>query len=158
MAILREYKPRLEENGLITMAEQGLFRSESRRITSSGAAARMFSEVFGMKYEAEEVFVCACLNSRGDVVGMFRTCSGSSNNCMFSIREFCKKVLLLNAVSVIVAHNHPGGTCSPSSEDRDLTKSLQEALKLLDVGFLDHIIIPAFSGDYCSFREEGYLP
>jgi DNA repair protein RadC len=56
----------------------------------------------------------------------------------------------------IIAHNHPSGKLSPSESDREITKQLYEASKLMDIMLLDHIIIAPDKG-YYSFLDEGVL-
>ena len=60
-----------------------------------------------------------------------------------------------NAVSIILCHNHPSGSLSPSNEDIDMTKKIVEAGKMLDIKVLDHIIV-AEKG-YYSFADEGLI-
>jgi DNA repair protein RadC len=64
-----------------------------------------------------------------------------------------KKALLLNAVSVIIAHNHPGGSVNPSRQDKELTQEFKSAFDAIGIKMLDHVIIPAYSTDYYSFAE-----
>lgn len=70
-------------------------------------------------------------------------------------REVVKRALSLNAGSVIFAHNHPSGVAEPSHADKVLTQSLKQALALVDVKVLDHIVV----GDSLtvSFAESGLL-
>ena len=56
-------------------------------------------------------------------------------------REVVKEALRLNAAAVILSHNHPSGNPEPSQADRVLTKQLKEALGLVEVRMLDHIIV-----------------
>ena len=62
---------------------------------------------------------------------------------------------MVNATSFIMLHNHPSGDCEPSMEDKLITQKLKKASVLMDMDFLDHIII----GDkaYISFREQELL-
>ncbi len=60
-----------------------------------------------------------------------------------------------NATSIIMSHNHPGGSLEPSEEDQAVTKSLAAACSTVSVKLFDHIIIT--SGGYFSFRENGLL-
>ena len=66
-----------------------------------------------------------------------------------------KAVLQYNAAAVILAHNHPSGVVEPSKADHAITQRLNDALKLIDVKVLDHIIVG--SKDTYSFAEKGYL-
>lgn len=68
-------------------------------------------------------------------------------------REVVKEALRLNAAAVILAHNHPSGNTTPSGADRELTRRLREALNLMDVRMLDHIIVAGSSA--VSMAEKG---
>lgn len=71
-------------------------------------------------------------------------------------REICKLALKHNAVSVILAHNHPSGIAEPSPADKALTAALVKTLKLIDVDVHDHIIIAGMES--FSFAEMGQMP
>ena len=66
-----------------------------------------------------------------------------------------KRALAHNAAALILAHNHPSGVTDPSPADRVLTKRLQEALELVDVQVLDHIIVGG--EDPISMVEYGWM-
>ncbi len=69
--------------------------------------------------------------------------------------QVVKEALLHKARSVVLAHNHPGNSLRPTASDLSLTKALVDALKMVSVRVLDHIVI---AGDqYVSFVERGYL-
>ena len=70
-------------------------------------------------------------------------------------REVVKRALAVNAASVIFAHNHPSGVAEPSRSDELLTASLKQALGLVDVRVLDHVIVAGSST--VSFAERGLL-
>ena len=70
-------------------------------------------------------------------------------------RELVKEALRLNAAAVIVSHNHPSGNPEPSGADKVLTQRLREALALVDVRTLDHIIVAG--GSTISFAERGLI-
>ena len=70
-------------------------------------------------------------------------------------RELVKEALRLNAAAVIVSHNHPSGNPEPSSADKVLTQRLKDALALVDVRTLDHIIVAG--GSTISFAERGLI-
>lgn len=122
MAIIREYKAQLEENGLMYLAENGTYRADNRRITSTSDAARILMDVFQLGREAEENLICMVLNASGNIIGSFRATSGSMSGVHFDVGGIARKALLLNGVSVIMAHNHPGGRIEPSEEDISATK------------------------------------
>jgi DNA repair protein RadC len=70
-------------------------------------------------------------------------------------RELVKKGLACNAAAVILAHNHPSGAAEPSTADRMLTKRLVEALQLVDIRVIDHLVIG--HGQWVSFADRGWL-
>ena len=69
-------------------------------------------------------------------------------------REVVKAALNYNAAAVVFAHNHPSGIAEPSQADRRITQRLVDALKLVDIRVLDHIVV----GEDCvSFAEKGWV-
>ena len=85
------------------------------------------------------------------IVGM-----GTINYCPASIPEIFKAVLLSNSVNILLAHNHPSGDCTPSSEDIALAERVMRAGNLLGIRLIDHIIVGE-GGHFYSFREENSL-
>lgn len=83
---------------------------------------------------------------------MFR---GTIDGASVYPREVVKEALKLNAAAVILAHPHPNGVAEPSQADELITHRLKEALELIAVRILDHIIIAG--GDTASFAELGLL-
>ena len=71
-------------------------------------------------------------------------------------REIVKRALQLNAGAVILAHNHPSGDCEPSIADQAITKRIVDALKLVDIRTLDHVIVGA-GFNSTSMKERGLL-
>ncbi|HIM96036.1 MAG TPA: hypothetical protein EYM53_05455, partial [Gammaproteobacteria bacterium] len=70
-------------------------------------------------------------------------------------REVVKAALRNNAAALILAHNHPSGVAEPSQADKLITTKLQQALALIDINVLDHIIV---GGENCvSFAERGLI-
>ena len=70
-------------------------------------------------------------------------------------REVVKRALAHNAAAVMLAHNHPSGLAEPSQADRLLTTALQQALSLVDIRVLDHIVIGEHEA--LSFAERGWI-
>lgn len=102
-----------------------------------------------------EVFAALFLDTRNQLIAYKELFRGTINGASVSIREVVKEAMQYNAASLIVAHNHPSGVAEASAADKHLTQSLQQALSLVDVNLLDHIVI----GDIeCwSFAEQGLL-
>jgi DNA repair protein RadC len=79
---------------------------------------------------------------------------GTINFAAFSTREVLQTALLLNAVNIIIIHNHPSGDTKPSEEDKHLTRRLWRACKLFDMKLIDHLII---GDNYFSFADSGLI-
>lgn len=88
-----------------------------------------------------EVFAAAFLDGRHRLIDYGELFFGTVDGAEVHPREVVKRALLHNASAVIVAHNHPSGTVEPSAADRAVTARLKQALSLVDVRLLDHIIV-----------------
>ncbi len=100
-----------------------------------------------------EVFVAVFLTAQNRVIAVDELFRGTLTQTSVYPREVVKRALAHNAASVILAHNHPSGEATPSQADRALTKTLAEALSVIDVRVLDHFIVAP--GASLSFAEQG---
>ena len=91
--------------------------------------------------EQNERFYVICLNAQCQVVGKRRISEGSLSEVSAYPRSVVETSLNHNAHSVLLCHNHPGGTCAPSPEDISSTVQLQRILNALNILVLDHIIV-----------------
>ena len=100
------------------------------------------------------------LNTRNHLIRVEEVSLGTANESLAHPREVLRPALIHSASSFILVHNHPSGDPDPSQADRRLTSRIREAAKIIDVKFVDHIII-GYSSDehepYFSFREMGLL-
>lgn len=101
-----------------------------------------------------EVFAVLFLDTRHGVIAYEEMFTGTIDGAAVYPREVVKKALRHNAGAVILAHNHPSGITRPSEADKQLTKRLKEALVLVDVRVLDHLIV---GHDITSFAELGLM-
>jgi DNA repair protein RadC len=90
---------------------------------------------------SQEVFVCVFLDSALRVIQVEKLFFGTINQATIHPREVLKRALAHNAAAIIVAHNHPSGIPKPSQADKEITQLLKDALALVDIRLLDHIII-----------------
>ena len=104
--------------------------------------------------QKEHVIVIA-LDARQQVIGFNVVSVGTYNECLLSIGETLRPVIVAGSSKFFLIHNHPSGITSPSTPDRVLTKKMQEACRLLDIRLLDHIIVG--SSSFHSFQELGLL-
>ncbi|OGI68823.1 MAG: hypothetical protein A2W18_10225 [Candidatus Muproteobacteria bacterium RBG_16_60_9] len=102
-----------------------------------------------------EVFCCLFLDNRHRVLAFEEVFRGTLDGTAVYPREVVKRALALNAAAVILVHNHPSGVAEPSRADEVLTQRLQEALSLVEVRVLDHIVIG--DGETVCFSERGLI-
>ena len=107
-----------------------------------------------LRDHVQEVFACLFLDTRHRVIAFEELFRGTIDGASVHPREVVRRALHHNAAALILAHNHPSGVAEPSEADRQITRKLQEALALVDVRVLDHIVV----GEDCvSFAERGWL-
>lgn len=102
-----------------------------------------------------EEFWIIYLNHANRVLHKMQLSKGGISQTIVDTRLVLKKALTLNAVGIILVHNHPSGTLKPSKADIETTRKLKLAAKSVDIKVLDHIII-ADSG-YCSFVDSDLM-
>jgi len=103
----------------------------------------------------QEVFLSVLLNGAQEVLAITPVTVGLLNRTLIHPREVFAPALETRAASVILAHTHPSGSLEPSREDREATRRLAQAGKLLGVEVLDHLIVT--QGGYYSFKEQGEI-
>lgn len=103
-----------------------------------------------------EVFMALWLDAQNRLLKAEELFSGTLTQTSVYPREVVKAALAHNAAAVILAHNHPSGIAEPSRADEMLTRSLKEALAMVDVKLLDHFIV-AGNAPPLSFAERGLL-
>lgn len=102
-----------------------------------------------------EVFYVLFLNSQHRLIKKQKLFQGTIDGAAVYPREVARHAIKQNAAAVILAHNHPSGSPEPSAADKRITQRLKEALALLDIRVLDHLVV---GGDrVVSFAEEGFL-
>lgn len=108
-----------------------------------------------LRHCQREVFALLLLDNQHRLIHYDPLFEGTLNSANVYPREVVKLVLQHNAAAVILAHNHPSGVAEPSQADMDITRKLVDALELVGVRVLDHMIV----GDGCvtSFAERGLI-
>lgn len=89
------------------------------------------------------------------VLGCRKLGQGGANSAEVPVRRMVQEALSLNASGVVLAHNHPSGIALPSKEDVELTLRLRDALELMSLTLLDHIVVA--EDDFVSMRDSGFL-
>jgi len=103
----------------------------------------------------QEVFGTLYLDSQHRVIQLAELFHGTIDGASVYPRVVVQRALEVNAAAALFFHNHPSGVAEPSTADRAITRRLQDALALVDVRVLDHIVVSA--GTTTSFAECGLL-
>lgn len=123
------------------------------RLTDSAAFGRYLLPYF---YGArDEMVYLLSLDAAGKVLNCRLLGHGSVNSANVPARRLVQEALGANATAVVLAHNHPSGIALPSKEDVELTLRLRDALDVMDILLLDHIVVA--DDDFVSMRDSGYL-
>lgn len=105
--------------------------------------------------QEKEHFIVVHLTTRCTVKFVEVVSIGSINASIAHPREVYRRAIVGGAVSILIAHNHPSGDCSPSNEDISLTRKVQECGEILSIPLVDHVIF-AETG-FCSLREQQFM-
>lgn len=137
----------------IALVREGRQSLSSRSINSSEDVAAIFRDY--LKDADRETFVVAGLSVKSTLIGINTVSIGTLDMTIIHPREVFKPAIMMNSSAIIVAHNHPSGDPTPSTEDRHVTDRLVQAGMILGIDVFDHIIIGANS--FVSLKELGVV-
>jgi DNA repair protein RadC len=104
----------------------------------------------------KEYFVVMYLNQANRVIGVQKLSIGGLTSAIADLRLLFGTALKILATGLVISHNHPSGNTMPSLQDRNLTKKVKEAGKLLDIKLLDHLILTPYD-QYISMADNGEI-
>jgi len=113
-----------------------------------------------LQHEQVEVLMCLPVNSRHQILSMHEISRGTINQTIAHPRDILQPCLIKQAYGFFIVHNHPSGNPEPSSADDQLTAKLKDAAELLEIKFLDHLIIGQSQNgeaNYYSYQSQGKL-
>lgn len=142
------------EEAILGIAEDILRRRIERLGTMSSPDQSTAFLRMRLAHLPHEEFHAVWLDNRHRVLTIESVARGIIDSATVHVREVVKSALRWNAAAVVFAHNHPSGDAEPSSADRAITKHLQEALSLVEVRLLDHIVVA--SGGTVSLAQRGW--
>lgn len=105
--------------------------------------------------QANESFFVICLSTKNEILLIKKIHHGFCNQVITDMKILFSTILQTGALSFICAHNHPSGDVSPSKDDKELTSKISSAAKLLDLNFLDHVIVSTNAHYSFSDNEPG---
>lgn len=130
---------------------------ENEKITfkSPNDSGKYFASLLGGVKDKER-FLVAFLDNSNSIIELRTVSQGTTNMAVVYPRDILKMALANDCSSIILSHNHPGGSLRASNEDVGLTQRIVDIFKPLDIKVLDHIIVGGYS--YSSMAENGVLP
>ena len=132
-----EKKYKIDQVAIRMVKEKSLY--STKPITTPEDAVRILADAV-REYD-REVFCIVNVNAKNMPININICSMGDLTSSPVSIREVLKTSILSNACNVIVLHNHPSGVPEPSDMDIVVTDKLNQAYSLMDINFLDHIIV-----------------
>jgi DNA repair protein RadC len=124
-------------------------------LNSSAKAGDYFASILG-GVKNKEKFLVAFLDNSNSIIETRTMSEGTIGEAVVYPRDILKAALDCDCKSIVISHNHPGGSLSPSMQDKDLTERLVSIFTPLNINILDHIIVANTS--YHSMAEQGYMP
>ena len=139
----------------VVIKERGINYAQENRFRDPYCIDRLFRDLYQLDKCAEEYLYLVCLNGSCKLIGIFELSHGTVDSAPVAIRELFVKSFILGTVGFVLVHNHPGGSIKASHEDIITTKKIKDASDLLQLKFLDHVIIAGET--FISLKEQGYL-
>jgi DNA repair protein RadC len=122
------------------------------KLTTPDAVYKAFEEIHS---EKNEHFAVAFLNNNNQVISIDVLFIGGISSSIVDPRIIFAEALKYGATSIVLCHNHPAGTLTPSSEDIRITRQLVEAGHIMNIKVIDHVIVT--NSEYLSIREVGLV-
>lgn len=88
-----------------------------------------------------EILLSVLLNGMNRIIGVENVAMGGLHSCTFQPKDILKSAILANASGIVVCHNHPSGTLTPSPQDLEMTNKLVKAGQIVGITILDHLIV-----------------
>lgn len=153
---IRKYETRLNGNGfvMLNLVFSKYIPEIENNFTNSEKVYQLCRTMEWDTYSEEHVFLLS-FDMKFRLKAFFEIGIGNNDTCLVDRRGIAQKILLSNAAKMIMVHNHPSGDPTPSKEDLNLSNELKKLGELLDIPFVDSIILG--DGIYTSFMEKGIL-
>jgi len=142
-----------------TISEYSLKYTKSEiqktKITTSESASNVIRKFYFDDINIYESFFILLLNRANNTTGFAKISQGGTAGTVVDIKIIAKYAVESLSSAVIICHNHPSGNKQPSDADLNITRRIKDALLLLDIKLIDHIIIT--ENDFYSFADNGNL-
>jgi DNA repair protein RadC len=141
--------------GHASFVRDGTLKADSRTCDSPARAREIFHGLVPADDEREHL-VAVYLDARSMIKGCSVISIGTLTASLVHPREVFRPAVALAASGIVIMHNHPSGDTQASPEDRETTRRLSQAGRILGIPLLDHVIVAGEAGLF-SFREHGLL-
>ena len=142
-----------------TISEYSLKYTKSEiqktKVTTSESASNVIRKFYFDDINIYESFFILLLNRANNTTGFAKISQGGTAGTVVDIKIIAKYAVESLSSAVIICHNHPSGDKRPSDADLNITRRIKDALLLLDIKLIDHIIIT--ENDFYSFADNGDL-
>lgn len=142
-----------------TISEYSLKYTKSQiqktKVTTSESASNVIRKFYFDDINIYESFFILLLNRANNTTGFAKISQGGTAGTVVDIKIIAKYAVESLSSAVIICHNHPSGNKQPSDADLNITRRIKDALLLLDIKLIDHIIIT--ENDFYSFADNGDL-
>ncbi len=125
---------------------------EKRKIDKSSDAYEYFSSMRDLQLEECHVLM---LRQNHTIIGEAIVSKGGITGTAVDVREVMRHAVMNRATAIVLCHNHPSGNLRPSHDDDNLTKRVDDACRVMNIQFIDHIIVSEIG--YYSYREQGRI-
>lgn len=125
---------------------------EKRKIDKSSDANEYFSSMRDLQLEECHVLM---LRQNHTIIGEAIVSKGGITGTAVDVREVMRHAVMNRATAIVLCHNHPSGNLRPSHDDDNLTKRVDDACRVMNIQFIDHIIVSEIG--YYSYREQGRI-
>lgn len=129
------------------------YKARQAKILSPEDAAELFLDMSALEQEHMRVLL---LDTRQQIIKVAEVAKGSTAEAKVRIAEIFREAVRVNAMSIILVHNHPSGDPTPSPDDVEFTEAAVEAGKVLDIRVQDHLVVGG--GRFVSIREKHPRP
>ena len=147
----KTYKSKISEYSLkYTKSE-----IQKTKVTTSESASNVIRKFYFDDINIYESFFILLLNRANNTTGFAKISQGGTAGTVVDIKIIAKYAVDSLSPNLIICHNHPSGNKQPSDADLNITKRIKDALLLLDIKLIDHIIIT--ENDFYSFADNGNL-
>ena len=148
---MKKYKNTISEYSLkYTKSE-----IQKTKVTTSESASKVIRQFYFDDINIYESFFILLLNRANNTTGFAKISQGGTAGTVVDIKIIAKYAVESLSSAVIICHNHPSGNKQPSDADLNITRKIKDALLLLDIQLIDHIIIT--ENDFYSFSDNGNL-